>query len=123
MITCAVPTLNSAKTLGATLLSLRSQQPVNVEIVVVDSGSTDRTLEICRHFGVPVLFDDPNNIYRAINKGLNRADSEWLAYLNSDDWIYPGSYANLMALGESAGADIVYGNCDYADAARSVGSD
>jgi glycosyltransferase involved in cell wall biosynthesis len=116
MITCAVPTLNSARTLEATLLSLRSQFPSDVEVVVIDSGSTDRTLDICRTLGVPVLLDEPDNMYRAINKGLSSADSEWLAYLNSDDWVYPGSYARLMELGESTHADIVYGNCDYADA-------
>ncbi|MGQ0522461.1 MAG: glycosyltransferase [Betaproteobacteria bacterium] len=109
--------MNSARTLEATLLSLRSQKPVDVEIVVVDSGSTDRTLEICRAFEVKVLSARAGNMYHAVNEGLNTAGSEWLAYLNSDDWVYPGGYGRLIELGESLTADIVYGDCDYVDSA------
>lgn len=116
-ISCVVPTLNSAETLETTLLSLKSQRDASVEITVADSGSDDGTLEICRRFGAPVIYVEPGNMYRAINTGLSQCRSEWLAYLNSDDWLYPGSFARLIELGDSSGADVVYGNCDYADSA------
>lgn len=114
-IRCVVPTLNSAATLDTTLLSLRSQQPINLEIIVADSGSTDGTLEICQRWETPVVYVPPGNMYCAINAGLRDGKSEWLAYLNSDDWIYPGSFARLIELGEATNADVVYGNCDYTD--------
>jgi glycosyltransferase involved in cell wall biosynthesis len=114
-ISCVVPTLNGAKTLATTLLSLKSQRDVEVEVTVADSGSDDGTLEICRRFGVTTIYIEPGNMYRAINAGLGQSQSEWLAYLNSDDWLYPDSFARLIELGDAAEADVVYGNCDYAD--------
>lgn len=113
-IRCVVPTLNSASTLDTTLLSLRSQQ-TSAEIIVADSGSTDGTLEICHRWQAPVVYVPPGNMYKAINAGLRESKSEWLAYLNSDDWIYPDSFARLIERGEATKADVVYGNCDYTD--------
>ena len=116
-IGCVVPTLESARTLEMTLLSLASQRDVEVKIFVVDSGSADATLDICRRWNVATIYAEPGNMYRAINAGLARLDCEWLAYLNSDDWLLPGSFQRLIELGESTKADVVYGNCDYCDGA------
>jgi hypothetical protein len=115
-IRCAVPTLNSAKTLDATLLSLRSQRDVDVDIIVVDSGSTDGTLEICRRWNVESIFVPRGNMYRAVNAGLRSGESQWVTYLNSDDWLYADAYSRLLAHAGETAADLVYGNCDYADA-------
>lgn len=114
-ISCVVPTLNSAATLDQTLLSLRTQKNVDVRVLVVDSGSTDGTLEICKRWGIETCYADPGNIYRAINIGLRQCNSPWLAYLNSDDWLYPDSFSRLIACAEVDKADVVYGNCDYTD--------
>ncbi|MGB7442587.1 MAG: glycosyltransferase [Coleofasciculaceae cyanobacterium] len=115
MISCVVPTLNSAATLDNTLLSLHSQKDVEVKITVADSGSTDGTLDICKRWNVPTLYVEPGNMYRAINAGLCQSKTEWFAYLNSDDWLYPDSFARLIAKGNSLNSDVVYGNCDYVD--------
>ena len=111
-----VPTRNSAATLEWTMLSLASQQPVHPRIVVVDSESTDRTIEICRQWGVPTLSSPPGNMYRAINVGMRAlADCAWLTYLNSDDLACPNGYARLVERGEREGLDVVYGNGDFVD--------
>lgn len=114
-ISIVVPTLNSANTLAWTLLSLQSQEGSEVETIVVDSGSTDRTLEICEQFKVKVIYAPPGNMYRAINVGLKTASTTWLGYLNSDDMIYPRSYARLIQFGLAQDASIVYGSCDFID--------
>lgn len=114
-ITCVVPTLNSAKTLDMTLLSLHSQENVKVSVIAVDSGSNDGTLDICKRWGVKVLYEEPGNMYRAINKGLKEADTEWVSYINSDDWYYPDSLAKLINHGESTNSDLVYGKCDFTE--------
>lgn len=115
-ISCVVPTLNSAETLDTTLLSLRSQKKFKPAIIVADSGSTDGTSDICRRWEVPTIYVPPGNMYRAINDGLQQFNSEWVAYLNSDDWIYQNSFERLIAEGERTKAAVVYGNCDYTDA-------
>jgi glycosyltransferase involved in cell wall biosynthesis len=110
-----VPTLNAAATLEWTLCSLRSQRGVGVEIVVVDSGSTDGTLDICKNWGVRTIYVPPGNIYRAINAGMCQMGTEWVASVDSDDLVYPHSYARLIALGECEQASLVYGDDDCID--------
>jgi glycosyltransferase involved in cell wall biosynthesis len=110
-----VPTLNSASTLPWTLCALRNQRDVTVEIIVADSGSVDATLDICKHWEVPTIYVPPGNMYRAINAGLRHIDAEWVTYLNSDDIVYPQSYARLVARGEQQHASLVYGDCDLVD--------
>jgi glycosyltransferase involved in cell wall biosynthesis len=110
-----VPTLNSAATLPWTLCALRDQRDVTVELIVADSGSVDATLEICKHWDVPAIYVPPGNMYRAINAGLRQVDTEWVTYLNSDDFVYPQSYARLLAYGEQQHASLVYGDCDLMD--------
>jgi glycosyltransferase involved in cell wall biosynthesis len=110
-----VPTLNSAATLEWTLCALRGQREVTPEIMVADSGSEDGTLDICQSWGVPTFYVPPGNMYRAINQGLRRMDTEWIAYMNSDDLVYPQSYARLLARGEQQHADAAYGDVDFVD--------
>ena len=114
-ITCAIPVLNGAATLDWTILSLRSQRGVDVNIVAVDSGSTDGTRDICTRWGVETRFAERGNMYRAVNAGLQGAATEWLTYLNADDMVYAKSFADLLALAEKTGAEVVYGNHDFVD--------
>ncbi|MEO1621554.1 MAG: glycosyltransferase, partial [Cyanobacteria bacterium J06632_3] len=114
-ISYVVPTLNSGKTLDATLLSLKTQTDIDVEVIVVDSGSTDNTLAICERWGVTVLYAPPGNMYAAINLGLSQCTAPWFAYLNSDDVLYTDSLSRLIQYGNQQAVDIVYGNCDYID--------
>lgn len=110
-----VPTLNSAATLDWTLCSLRSQKDIALEIIVADSSSRDETLEICKNWAVRTIQVPPGNMYRAINAGLRQLDAEWVTYLNSDDLVYPHSYARMMAHGKKNCATLVYGDCDFID--------
>lgn len=114
-ITIVVPTLNSDRTVEWTLFSLQKQDGCRVKIIVVDSGSTDSTLELCKLYDVEVLYCPPGNMYRAINVGLQQATTSWVGYLNSDDLVYPKSYLRLIELGNKKTADIVYGGCDFID--------
>lgn len=114
-ISVVTPTFNSAATLEQTLFSLRQQRNCDVTLHVVDSGSDDGTLEICKRWDVPVSYTPPGNMYRAINVGMRLCNTPWLAYLNSDDLFYPLSLQRLIKFGETTQADIVYGTCDYID--------
>jgi len=114
-ITCVVPTLNGAATLDFTLASLLNQKGVELRVVVVDSGSTDDTLAICRRWGVETLYEPPGNMYKAINLGMATASSEWVAYVNSDDLLFGSSLERLIDLGRASSADLVYGDADFID--------
>jgi len=109
----AIPTLNAAATLGATLESLRLLRD-HAEVVLVDSGSTDGTLELARLHDCEVRHEPAGNMYAAINAGLRDATSDWLTYLNGDDLLYPQTTLRRL---ESAGGgcDVLYGAVDFID--------
>jgi glycosyltransferase involved in cell wall biosynthesis len=112
-----VPTLNSAKTLEWTLLSLLRQEGCDVDVVVVDSHSTDGTLELCALWGVPVLQVPAGSMYRAINAGIGQIDTEWVSYLNSDDILYRDGLERLLRAADTTSAEVAYGQCDFIDGA------
>jgi glycosyltransferase involved in cell wall biosynthesis len=115
LISYVIPTLNSAETIEWTILSLNQQKSVDVKIIVVDSGSTDGTLEICKKWGIETHYVPPGNMYAAINHGLRLCDTEWVGYLNSDDILYKNTLIKLIENGDRNDADLVYGICDFID--------
>ena len=113
LLTIAVPTLNSARTLGDTLSSLRSASPDSIRLVVADSFSTDGTLDICRQYNVDVVQVPKGNVYKAINVGLNTATTPWIGYVNSDDYVFPGAYRSMLQWALTRDASVVYGRGDF----------
>lgn len=113
-ITIAIPTLNSEATLGMTLESLRSLGSA-AQVVLVDSHSTDRTLEIAEQFSLQVRTFPPGNLYGAVNLGLSDSQTEWLTYINSDDVIYASTLVKRIERLRSAPVDISYGPVDFVD--------
>lgn len=110
----ATPTLNSGKFFEQTALSVESLTQQGATHVVVDSGSTDSTLEIAQRRNVSVSYCPPGNMYVAVNAGLSGIDLDWLTYLNSDDIIFSDSIMGaLNKYGDCA--DIIYGDTDYID--------
>mgnify|MGYP000880646361 CR=1 FL=1 len=79
---------NSAATISATLRSVSRQTHADLEHIIIDGGSRDRTLEIVADLGerVSIVVSEPDRgIYDAMNKGLARASGDVVAFLNSDD--------------------------------------
>lgn len=98
----------------ATLVSIRPLVEQGAEHIVVDSGSTDGTAELCRCAGARVITHPVGNIYAAINAGIGASTGEWLTYINGDDLLHGESIAAALAVGP-AGADIIYGNIELID--------
>jgi len=115
-LSIVTPTLNCAPTVLATLASLRPLVAEGVaEHLVVDSGSTDGTVELCRQAGASVLTHPKGNLYAAINAGMRAARGEWLTYINGDDLLYADGVAQLLAAAREPA--IVYGNFETIDVA------
>jgi glycosyltransferase involved in cell wall biosynthesis len=84
------PTLNGERFLERTLRSIWSQQSDRIEIdhVIVDGGSTDRTLEIAAGYPSRILrSEDDQGMYDAVNKGLGMVEGDIVGYINADDEI------------------------------------
>jgi glycosyltransferase involved in cell wall biosynthesis len=81
-------TLNSAATLATTMDSVCCQDHPDIEHILIDGRSSDRTLDIIRSYPhVARFISEPDNgLYDAINKGIRRATGDVVGILNSDDF-------------------------------------
>jgi glycosyltransferase involved in cell wall biosynthesis len=85
-ISIVTPTYNSEKYVRQTLDSIHNQSYKNIEHIVVDGLSTDRTLEIVKSYPqIEWISEKDNGQSEAINKGLRRATGDILAWQNADD--------------------------------------
>jgi hypothetical protein len=115
LVSVVTPSLNQGETISATLESVRRQTYPHIEHIVVDGGSSDRTLEILREAGangsVRWTSGPDSGMYDAINKGLAEASGEILAYLNSDDTWFPWTVQKAVeALQRHPEAGFVFGD-------------
>jgi glycosyltransferase involved in cell wall biosynthesis len=106
---------NSEKTIRDTIESVLSQKFEHIEYIVIDGGSTDRTMAIVREFGnriAHVVSEPDNGIYDAMNKGIALATGDVIGILNSDDF-YDADTAIasvVEAFNREPAADMVFGD-------------
>lgn len=80
---------NSANTIRDTLESVKAQSYSNIELIIVDGKSTDKTLDIVREykdFITLVISEKDAGIYDAMNKGIRASTGDIVGFLNSDDF-------------------------------------
>jgi glycosyltransferase involved in cell wall biosynthesis len=92
-ISVIIPTYNHAQYLGEAIESVLAQDYPDKEVIVVDDGSTDCTHDVtARYHGKITCIEQPNGgCAVARNAGLNVATGEYIAFLDSDDSLLPGS--------------------------------
>lgn len=80
---------NSVATIEQTIKSVLNQTYLNREYIVIDGGSTDGTLDIIRKYESDISYwcsEEDSGIFHAMNKGIERATGDIVAFLNSDDY-------------------------------------
>jgi glycosyltransferase involved in cell wall biosynthesis len=107
--------LNAARTIGSTLESFVRQEHRDRELIVVDGGSSDGTLDIVRSFGregVRLISGPDEGMYDAGNKGLAAYSGDAVGFLNADDCYASDRALTHIANGLSE-AEIVFGNLNF----------
>lgn len=85
--------LNSVGTIEQAIRSVVNQSYQNIEYIIIDGGSTDGTTDIIRKYEDRLSYwssEPDQGIYDAMNKGIDKANGQVVAFLNSDDWYEPG---------------------------------
>ena len=111
LISVIVPVYNQEKYLKSCLESIINQTYSNLEIIVVNDGSTDSTLDILNEYAskdsrIIVLNKENGGVSAARNTGIRKSTGEYIAFVDSDDWIHPQMYEYLYFLIKEYNADI-----------------
>ncbi|MBQ6907027.1 MAG: glycosyltransferase, partial [Clostridia bacterium] len=110
-----IPVYNVEKFLSATINSVVSQTYKNTEIILVNDGSTDKSLEICRKFEktdsrIKVVDKQNEGVSSARNAGINASTGEYIAFVDSDDIVLPNIYESMILKIEKTNAQIAICN-------------
>lgn len=126
-ITIITPSLNYGLFLGDCLQSVAGQiseipdsedMRHTIEHLVIDGGSTDESAEVAARFPHVLWSQEADSgMSGAINKGFDRAQGDWVMWLNADDRLKPGALAEVIGLLECSTADVVYGDWDFVNEA------
>jgi len=116
LLSLIVPVYNVAPYLEKCMQSLLAQDLRDMEIIVIDDGSTDDCPAILERFRslfpekIQVIRQENGGLSSARNSGLNIAQGNYLAFVDSDDWIDPEYYRRLLNLAIENNLDLVHGN-------------
>jgi glycosyltransferase involved in cell wall biosynthesis len=99
-ISVVVPSYNQAQFLERTLLSVINQGYANYELIVIDGGSNDHSVQIIKQYEKYISYwvsEPDKGQSHAINKGFAKATGHLLCFQNSDDLFYEGAFGTLAA--------------------------
>jgi len=118
-ISVVTPSYNQGRFIEETIRSVLLQGYPNLEYIIIDGGSTDGTLDIIRKYQDMLAYwvsePDSGQGY-AINKGFDKATGDIFAWINSDDYYYPGAFSAVgQAFRQHPGLSLVHGYEHYVD--------
>ena len=111
LISVIVPVYNTEKYLERCVKSLIQQTYRNIEIILVNDGSMDKSFEICKKLQEKykniILINKKNGgLSSARNAGIEVANGEYIAFLDSDDWVTQDCYEYMLNLAVTNNAEI-----------------
>ena len=121
LISVIVTAYNIEKYLPRCMDSLLKQTYENLEIILVDDGSTDKTPEICDAYDaksnkIKVIHKENGGPSAARNAGLSIASGAFIGYVDGDDYIEPDMYKDMFAACMESGAEIAI--CTYREVGK-----
>ncbi|MEM3713489.1 MAG: glycosyltransferase [Candidatus Aenigmatarchaeota archaeon] len=107
LVSIIIPTFNSEKTIEKCLESIKSQTYKNIEIIVVDGGSKDKTVEIAQKMGAIVFIKKGYSMSASTNFGVKVSKGEYIYRVDSDVIVNPRLVEEALMKCEKEGYDVV----------------
>lgn len=119
-VSVIIPTFNRAGCIARAIDSVLAQTYRDREIIVVDDGSTDNTMQVLENYAerIRCIRQDNAGVSAARNAGLRAAQGEWVAFLDSDDTWLPSKLAVQMDLVERTGTEVCFTSVVQVDETR-----
>ncbi|MBW4425557.1 MAG: glycosyltransferase [Nostoc desertorum CM1-VF14] len=110
-VSVIIPAYNTEAYIAKAIESVLEQTLTDIEVIIVDDASSDKTVEVAKSFTDPrlkVIVNQQNlGAAGARNRALRAAQGEWIAVLDSDDWYAPERLEKLVSLANEKNADMI----------------
>lgn len=121
LISIVVPIYNASKTIKKCVQSICNQSYSNLEIILVNDGSNDESLDICNELAlydkrIMVISQKNSGVSVSRNRGIEIAKGDYIGFVDADDWLDIDMYRCLLSICEERKADIVF--CNYTEVYR-----
>ncbi len=116
VVTIMTVVYNDASNIEKIICGVLAQTYKNIEYIIIDGGSSDRTVDIIRGYEDQIdywLSEKDKGIYDAMNKGVSLATGEWVNFMNAGDSFYSDHTVEEVLSSLPPFADIVYGHTYY----------
>lgn len=114
-VSIIMPSLNVERFYRQCIESVINQTLKDIEIICVDAGSTDGTLEILQEYAekdprIVIIHSDKKSYGYQMNLGLDRARGEYIGIVETDDWVDPDMFSSLYSMAKDKNVDFVRSN-------------
>lgn len=112
MLTIIIPVYNVEKYITRCLDSILNQDFINFEVILINDGSTDNSLQICKHYKsiddrIKVFSQENSGVSVARNRGIEMASGQWLCFIDGDDFIEKNILTDLINIVNTNNIDCV----------------
>ena len=112
-VSVIVTVYNTEKYVEECIISLINQTYKNIEVILIDGGSTDKTPEICHEYekeyeNIRVVHKENEGVSAARNRGIEEATGDYILFVDGDDWIENNTIETLVWLEEENESDIAF---------------
>lgn len=112
LVSIIIPVYNSEKFLKKCLESVYLQTYKNIEVIIIDDGSTDQSGRMCdevseKYKYIKIIHNSNQGVSMARNCGLDNANGDFIMFLDSDDWLEYDILAKVVEKGIKTNADII----------------
>ena len=106
-VSIIIPAYNAAKYIKRCITSLLNQTYKKIEIIVINDGSTDNTLEMIKDFDIKIINQNNSGVSCARNKGLQIATGDYITFVDSDDYVENDYIENVIRIINEYNYDII----------------
>lgn len=111
LVSVVIPAYNHERFIGAGIDSVLNQTMSDLELIIVDDGSTDNTAQLIKAYDDPRIsytWQENQDAYNTINRGMGMAQGQYISILNSDDVYTTNRFEKCLQHIEKTGAEVVF---------------